>query len=205
MMQLLRQRQRRAWERLAPQVDAFIEELRADGDNLVVFGSDHGDCFGEQGWMYHFSNVADAGNRVPLYWASPNHPGGRTIDTPVSSRDVFHGILREAGDPAATHHLLDDPHRSYPIMQSSWYNNQGRTLARYKYNQICFLEGGTRWLYRRGEWFSAPRATLGREADFIRLPSGTNPLDEAIVDAERRAHLKRVLADFEAFSARHAA
>lgn len=205
MMQLLRRRQRLAWERLAPAVDAFVEELRADGDNLVVFGSDHGDCFGEQGWMYHFSNVADAGNRVPLYWASPNHAGGRVVDTPVSARDIFHGILREVGDETVGPHLLDDPHRSYPIMQSSWYNNQGRTLARYKYNQICFLEEGTRWLYRRGEWFSAPAATIGPEAEFTRLPSGTNPLAEAIVDAERRAHLQRVLADFEAFSARHAA
>lgn len=205
LLTLLRKRQRRAWERLAPQVDAFVDELRGGGDNLVVFGSDHGDCFGEQGWMYHFSNVADAGNRVPLYWSSPNFAGGRAVDTPVSARDVFHGILSEVGDAAASHHFLHEPHRSYPIMQSSWYNNQGRTLARYKYNQICFLEGGTRWLYRRGDWYAAPPATVGREADFVRLPSGTNPLDEAIVDAERRAHLKRVLTDFEAFSARHAA
>lgn len=205
MMALLRRRQRLAWERLAPQVDAFLDELRQGGDNLVVFGSDHGDCFGEQGWVYHFSNVADAGNRVPLYWISPNHPGGRTVDAPVSARDVFHGILKEVGDPAGTHHLVSEPERSYPIMQSAWYNNQGRTLARYKYNQICVLEGGMRYLYRRGDWFAAPPATSGPEPTFQPLPAGTNPLEEAIVDQERRAHLKRVLADFEAYSAQHAA
>jgi arylsulfatase A-like enzyme len=205
MMALLRKRQRRAWERLAPQVDAFIEELHAGGDNLVVFGSDHGDCFGEQGWMYHFSNVADAGNKVPLYWLSPNQEGNRVVDTPVSAKDVFHGILREVGDSAGTHHIAEEPERSYPIMQSAWYNNQGRTLARYKFNQLCFLEGGMRWLYRRGDWYAAPPVVQGPEADFTKLPSGTNPLKEAIVDVERRSHLERVLADFEAFSARHAA
>lgn len=205
MMALLRRRQRRAWERLAPAVDGFVAELTERGENLVVFGSDHGDCFGEQGWAYHFSNVADAGNRVPLYWASPNVTGGRVVHDAVSARDVFHGILREVGDSAGTHHIAEDTTRSYPVMQSAWYNNQGQTLARYKYNQICFLEAGTRWLRRRGEWYAAPPAGVGREPEFQKLPPGTNPLEEAIVDMERRAHLQRVLAEFEAFSARHAA
>lgn len=155
--------------------------------------------------MYHFSNVADAGNRVPLYWMSPNHPGGRSIDTPVSARDMFHSILAEVGSPASDHHLVEAPERSYPIMQSAWYNNQGRTLARYKYNQICFLEGGQRFLRRRGDWYTAPAAGSGPEPAFTRLSASTNPLFEAIVDQERRSHLTRVLADFEAFSARHAA
>lgn len=205
MMRLLRRRQRRAWEVLAPKVDAFLQEMFADGDNQVVFAADHGDCFGEQGWAYHFSNVADAGNRVPLYWLRRDGGGGQEVDTPVSARDVYHSLLREVGFRSDAPHLIADPGRSFPIMQSAWYNNQGKTLAKYKYNQICFLEGGTRWLKRRGEWWSAAPASVGSEPEFVRVPSGTNPLEEAIVDGERRVHLQRVLSDFEAFSAKHAA
>lgn len=205
MMKLLRRRQRQAWTVLAPKVDAFLEEMHADGDNQVVFCADHGDCFGEQGWAYHFSNVADGGNRVPLYWLRRDGGGGNAIDTPVSARDLYHSILHEVGEATASPHLLAEPERSYPIMQSAWYNNQGKTLAKFKYNQICFLEGGMRWLKRRGEWWSAPPASEGPEPEFTRLPAGVNPLEEAIVDRERRAHLQRVLADFEAFSAKHAA
>lgn len=202
MIRVLRERQRRAWERLAPKIDAFLEEMYGSGDNLVVFGADHGDCFGEQGWLYHFSNVADGGNRVPLYWLG--QPG--TVDTPVSSRDIFHGILSEVRDPRAAFHPLHAPERSYPIMQSAWYNNQGKTLSRYKYNQICFLEGGMRWLNRSGAWFSAPPATEAGEADFQPLPKGVDPLREAgVILPERARHLSSVLADFEAFSSRHAA
>lgn len=205
MLELLRDRQRKAWELLAPTVDEFVRELHEGGDNLVVFGSDHGDCFGEQGWMYHFSNVADGGNRVPLYWLSPGQSEAVTVDTPVSARDLFHGVLSEAGNPAGLFHPVHDPHRSFPTMQSSWYNNQGKTLSKFKYNQICFLESGNRWLYRRGEWLAAPPATENGEDTFQPLPGGVNPLEETVIPLERRRHLQQVLADFQAFSAKHAA
>jgi arylsulfatase A-like enzyme len=201
MMKLLRQRQRLAWERLAPVVDAFIEEMHAQG-NLVVFGSDHGDNFGEQGWVYHFSNVTDAGNRVPLYWIDPADDAPRVIDTPVSARDVYHGLLTAVGDTRATFSPVTEPERSYPIMQSCWYNNQGKTLEKYRYNQICLLEGGTRWMRRRNEWFSAPPATDGTEVAFTRLPPGVDPLQEGVIAPERRKYLSGVLRDFGDFSAR---
>lgn len=203
MMNLLRERQRRAWQRLAPRIDAFLEEMHQDGDNLVVFASDHGDCFGEQGWMYHFSNVADGGNRVPLYWLNRRGAASAAIDTPVSARDLYHGILSEVGDPRAQFHLVDEPERSFPIMQSAWYNNQGKTLDKFKYNQICFLEGGTRWLRRRDDWFAAPPANDQAEPEFTALPAGVNPIEESVIDPERRGTLRRVLADFEAFSERN--
>ncbi|MDP2308912.1 MAG: sulfatase-like hydrolase/transferase [Pseudomonadota bacterium] len=201
MMKLLRQRQRLAWERLAPQVDAFIQEMHAQG-NLVVFGSDHGDNFGEQGWVYHFSNVTDAGNHVPLYWIDPADDTPRVIDTPVSTRDVYHGLLTAVGDQRAAFSPVTEPERSFPIMQSCWYNNQGKTLEKYRYNQICLLEGGTRWMRRRNEWFSAPPATNGTEIAFTRLPPGFDPLEEGVIVPERRGYLRSVLEDFGDFSAR---
>jgi len=202
MMRLLRERQRRAWLRLAPKVDSFVAELRARDGNLVVFGADHGDCFGEQGWAYHFSNVADGGNRVPLYWLRHDHDAARTVDVPISARDLFRGVLHEVGDPAGETHPADEPERSFPVMQSCWYNNQGRTLPEYRYNQICFVEAGQRWMHRRGEWYSAPPAGPCGEPSFVRLPKGTNPLHELPVAPERRAALQSIHADFETFSAR---
>jgi len=201
MMAILRQRQRIAWQRLAPKVDAFIAEMHAQG-NLVVFGSDHGDNFGEQGWVYHFSNVTDAGNRVPLYWVDPADDTARTVDTPISTRDVYNGLLTTIGDPRGTFSPVNEPDRSFPIMQSCWYNNQGKTLEKYRYNQICLLEGGTRYMRRRNEWFAAPQTTTGPEVAFTRLPAGFDPVEEGVVLPERRAYLRSVLKDFGEFSAR---
>ena len=127
---------------MAPSLDSFIREMREEHDSLVVFLSDHGDNFGEQGWQYHFSNVNDAGNRVPLYWVAPDGETARIERRPVSARDVFGSVLRAAGDrdPALVS-LLDDPCRSVPVMQSYWYNNRGRTHARFRYNQFAFVAG----------------------------------------------------------------
>ena len=202
-MQILRERQILAWQFVASRVDAFVKELHSSGDNLVIFGADHGDCFGEQGWSYHFSNVADAGNRVPLYWLRPGGEGaGRVIDTPVSARDVFHGVLREVGDARGQHHIVDEPERSLPVMESSWYNNQGKTLQRYRYDQMAFVEQGQRFLYRQGEWWTAPASTVGPEAQFSRMPGNANPIEDAVVP-ERRAMFRQTLAGFKAFAAEH--
>lgn len=201
MMNLLRQRQRVAWERLAPKIDAFVEEMHAQG-NLVVFCSDHGDNFGEQGWVYHFSNVTDAGNRVPLYVVDPADDVSREIATPISTRDVYQALLTRMGEPRAVFDPVREPERSFPIMQSCWYNNQGKTLPKFKYNQICLLENGTRWMKRRNEWFSAPPTTEGVEEPFVRLPPGVDPLEEGVFLPERRAYLRNVLQDFGDYSAR---
>jgi arylsulfatase A-like enzyme len=209
MLRLLRERQRKAWERVAPQIDAFVEEMHRAG-NLVVFCADHGDNFGEHGWVYHFSNVTDAGNRVPLFWLSPDGEGaGRRITVPVSTRDVFHGLLAEAGLGAGNAHPVRAPEQSYPVMQSTWYNNMGKTLPEFKHNQICLLEGGARWLHRQGAWYrAAPSADAGQSADvpaepaFEALPSGFDPLQEGVIVPERRAYLRKVLADFSEYSRR---
>ncbi len=202
-MHLLRERQRLAWEFVAGKVDAFIRELREDDGNLVIFGSDHGDCFGEQGWSYHFSNVADAGNRVPLFWLRADGEGaGQVVDTPVSARDVFHGVLREVGDPRGLFHITEEPERSLPVMQSSWYNNQGRTLQRYRYDQIAFVEGDRRFLSRQDVWSSAPVSTVGGEPAFVELPHGVDPIEEAVLP-ERRQRLRETVAAFRAFASEH--
>ncbi len=198
-MRRLRLRQRKAWERLAPDVDDFVREVHEGRDNLVVLGSDHGDCFGEHGWSYHFSNVTDGGNRVPLFWLAPG-AHAQTIVMPISTRDVYHGIMSEVG--ASTWHPVREPERSVPVMQSAWYNSQGRTLPKYRYNQICILEGGMRWLRREGVWYLAPPSTLAGEPTFVPAPRGTDPIAELPLDRDRRTQYRRLLSDFEAYSTR---
>lgn len=196
VMDRLRARQRRSWERLAPHVDAFVRELHEGAQNLVLLQSDHGDCFGEQGWAYHFSNVTDGGNRVPLWWLPPGS-AARRVDVPVSARDVHHAILHACGIGGWA--LADEPGRSRPLMQSAWYNSQGRTRAEYRYNQVGFVEGDRRFVRRAGRWLSAPPSTLRHEAPFAPLPRGVDPVEE-IADAGRRAEYRRLISDFEAYS-----
>lgn len=204
MLARLRQRQQRAWARLAPTVDAFVQELAEGGENLVVFCADHGDAFGEQNWMYHFSNVTDGGNRIPLFYVRPGHSAGH-VSVPVSGRNLYQSILHDAGHPAGTFHLCDTPELSLPVLQSYWYNNQNRTLPRYRYNQFCVLENGTRYLKARDEWYTAAPQEHGEEPLFEMMPRGLDPLAEVPMAPERRRDYQRVLAEYESFSRQIAA
>jgi arylsulfatase A-like enzyme len=204
MLQSLQQRQRQAWMRLAPVVDATIRELREHYGALVVFGADHGDNFGDQGWQYHFSNVTDAGTRVPLFWLPHDRDEARTIHLPVSSRDLFGSILQAAGDRDPTlFSLVDTPERSITIMQAYWYNNRGRTLPCFRYNQFAFVAQAQRFVHRQQRWYTAPitRTDQG-EAPFQRLPQGVHPLGEQVDDPERLAYVRRAFDAYEAFAAR---
>jgi arylsulfatase A-like enzyme len=202
MLALLRRRQRLAWERIAPDLDAFIRELRERYGALAVFAADHGDNFGEQGWQYHFSNVTDAGNRVPLFWLSHGDDAARLEHLPVSARHLFGAILRAAGDHDPTLvSCIDAPERSVPVMQSYWYNNRGRTLARFRYNQFAFVAGEQRFLYRHNRWYVAPVTRMDEaEADFVPLDSQVNPLYEPVDTPDRSRYLQQVFAAYCAFA-----
>ena len=200
-MATLRSRQRVAWERIAGQLDEFVRELHEGTDNLVVLSSDHGECFGEMGWAYHFANVTDGGTRVPLFWLEPGRAPAK-IDTPVSALDLFSAVLATVGEDVPPV-LADAPEESVVVMESAWYDAQGRTLRRFKYNQLCFVAGRMRWLRRNGRWFSAPPSTLhGGEPEFAPLPTGVDPLRELAPHAVDRTRLHRLVSDFEAYSTR---
>jgi arylsulfatase A-like enzyme len=203
MLDVLRRRQRLAWERMAPVIDEFCRELRERHDATVVFCSDHGDNFGEQDWLYHFSNVTDAGNRVPMYILAHDEDVGRTVHTPVSARDLFGTLLRAAGDPDPTLvSILERPERSMSVLESFWYNNNGNTLPQYRFNQFAFVAGDTRFAHRQGQWYHAPLTRADeREAAFVPLDAGTNPLYES-GEAWRLPALRRSFDEFTAFSDR---
>jgi len=198
MLAVLRERQRRAWQRLAPLVDAFVEERAAAGD-LVVFCGDHGDAFGEDDWVYHFNNVTDGGNRVPLHWVDPSG-ASQTIDAAVSTRHVHDAILRALGVDGGTDTLFT-PQEDVPVLQSAWYDNQGRTLPRYRFNQLAFLAQDRRWMRRRGAWHTASVSAPGApEPRWEPLPRGTDPVEELDLGATRRAALRGAIASFGEYS-----
>jgi hypothetical protein len=87
-------------------------------------------------------------------------------------------------------------------MESAWYDAQGRTLRRFKYNQLCFVAGQMRWMRRDGRWFSAPPSTLAGEPEFQPLPAGIDPVEELAPGTVDRTRLRRLVSDFEAYSSR---
>lgn len=205
MLEVLRRRQRLSWEFLAPQLDAFLEELHRETGNLVIFLADHGDNFGEQGWTYHFGNVTDSGNRVPLYWLAHDGREPARVDLPVSARDVYTTLLGLVGRPEGRTVLLDEPHDSLPIMSSFWYNAQGKTRPEYRKNQLAIIEGGMRYRLVGDRWSFAPPQNGGAEPTFQDLPRDVNPIEDVVDDPERRRRLAKYLADFQAFGAKLAA
>ena len=202
MLAVLRNRQRLAWERIAPMIDAFCQELREEWGATVVFAADHGDNFGEQDWLYHFSNVTDAGNRVPLIYLPHDHDDARTIDAPVSARHVFGTLLRAAGDrDGALTSVVHEPEASRPILESFWYNNQGKTLDKFKVNQFGFLSGKTRFVHRTDSgWYTAPAQQADEpEQRFVPMPPGSDPIAELTDRSERQA-IDLSFSEFSRFS-----
>jgi len=199
----LRQRQQRAWTYIAGRVDIFIEEVRERYQALVVFASDHGDNFGEQGWQYHFSNVNDAGTRVPLLWLWHDRDEVGDIETPVSTRDLYGALLQAAGDSdASLFSITNRPDRSITMMQSYWYNNRGRTRPCFQYNQFAFVAGSQRYLHRRDQWLAAPITRWDEsEATFEALDVDVNPLQERLDAPERLACIRQAFEAYRTFTA----
>ncbi|MFP3853094.1 MAG: sulfatase-like hydrolase/transferase [Anaerolineales bacterium] len=199
--QILRNRQIKSWRLLSKPLDKFIRTLHEDQDNLVIFLADHGDNFGDQDWYYHFTNVTDAGNRVPFFWFDPRHEHKGDFHHPISTRFIHDEILNLCGLPNRGGSLFSEQAINQPIMQSYWYDNHGQTLDKYKYNQLAFVEGRERYLFRRGQWYSAPRQQeLEMEATFKPMGNGLNPVLEAVQDRDRREYLSKQVKDFEEFS-----
>ncbi len=199
-MAALQARQRLAWRRLAPALDAFAAELH-DAGCLVVVCSDHGETFGDGGWYYHFSNVTEAGTRTMLQWLSPDgRHARRRVETPVCGADIFHGLLHEAGAPDAAFHPVETPERSLPVVQSTWYDRQGRTLPAFRANQLAFLHDDTRWRLCRGRWSHAPAGD--DEAGWTDLDPGTDPLEEGRLGRERLPRLREIRDGFVAYGER---
>lgn len=200
MLLRLRQRQVLAWQRLAPRLDAFVEEVDAARDTIIVFLSDHGDCFGEDGMAYHFGNVTDAGNRVPLFWVHPELGPG-AVTTPVSTRDLFGTLLVEVDHPSGDMHLVDAPQESLVVMQAHWYDHNGKTHPRYRVDQFACIVNGIPWMHRNGCWH---RASLASDTKVWRDGQQLySPIEDGEMDKATRRELRHAFQGFVDFSRAH--
>lgn len=199
-LDLLRAKQQLAWKLIREDVDNFCREMHEGKDNLVIFCSDHGDNFGDQGWQYHFSNVTDGGNRVPLFWLDHENAKAETKEYNVSSRFMYHDILNRCGLDSEGGTMLSETESNLPVLESVWYDNEGKTMDKYKYNQVAFIEGNQRFVQRAGNWMAAPVSSNGKEPSFEFVEKGFNPLEELKLSADRKKYLESSLKEFSVFS-----
>ncbi|MCP4417048.1 MAG: sulfatase [Chloroflexi bacterium] len=95
--------------------DAYLGQLldmlktRANAENtLTIIVSDHGDGLGEHGYMGHAFVAYQELLHVPLLMQWPNQFGTPTrVQTPVSTRRVFHTMLDAAGRLPQSAAVLD--------------------------------------------------------------------------------------------------
>ena len=199
MLKMLRQRQRKSWEIIAPAIDRFAQQMHQNKETLFIFCSDHGDNFGEDKWLYHFSNITDAGNKVPMFILPPNHSGKKIVDAPVNAKDI-HATTTRLCQAEDSFSLLEQPKESISILQSYWYNNREKTLPQYKYNQLGFVDGEYRYMLRKGGWHVSPVSKNGIEPSFDLLPKDSNPIFDAVSDPGRQKAISQIVKDFEVFS-----
>lgn len=199
-LDLLRRKQQLSWKLIQADVDNFCREMHEGQDNLVVFLSDHGDNFGDQGWQYHFSNVTDGGNKVPVFWLDHESNRGEVRSHNVSSRLVHYDILRAAGIEENSQTMLQETDTNLPMLQSYWYDNEGHTLDKYKYNQAAFIEGDKRFVLRAGKWLYAPVSKAGEEPTFEAVEQNFNPLEALPLSRERKTYLENQFKNFSVFS-----
>jgi choline-sulfatase len=78
---------------------AGLERLGLDATTLVVLTSDHGDQFGEQGFVGHGNSLSNRVLHVPLGFAWPGHVEPGASANPVQLVDVLPTVLDLAGLP----------------------------------------------------------------------------------------------------------
>jgi hypothetical protein len=199
----VKNRQSKSWDLIRSDLDEFVRSMHEDKDNLVIFTSDHGENFGDQDWVYHFSNVTDACTRVPVFWLDHNGVDPGIRDHKTSSRLLFHSIAKKVGYTHLNgHDMFNNNIYNIPISQSYWYNHHGKTLDKYKFNQFCFHYDGMRYLKKNGSWASAITTEYNdgkKEMLFENLSKGTNPIEEFVDDAEAQKYLRSNLSDFLSF------
>lgn len=87
-------------------IDRLVAGLREAGAldrTIVVVTSDHGESFGEHGYLQHGPRVDEPVMRVPLILrlppAHPAHQSGRVVDELVRVVDLFPTLLDAIGEP----------------------------------------------------------------------------------------------------------
>lgn len=98
----LYQRMIRSLDRRVERLIAEFAQFRDLEQSLVLITADHGQAFGEGGWLFHMASPEEALLRVPLFARFPRagHVGrGRGWTSTV---DILPTVLAETGSPSAS-------------------------------------------------------------------------------------------------------
>lgn len=189
-MEFMKSRQREAAECFSVQVDEFSQWLRQQvPESTIIYCSDHGEQFGEENGLYHFNNVTEGGNRVPLLWSRPGQSGAQNIDTPVSLRDVFPSLMKEAGYNGNYWHVTEAPENSLSIIESYWYDAHGKTKPKHKHNQFAFVDTRRKYIYRNDSWYSGELDADDTLTKLIPSLHG-DPIEECTLERKKKEQLR---------------
>lgn len=82
------------------QLFEMLEHRERRRDTLTIIVADHGDGLGDHGFFGHAFAAYQELVHVPLILHWPDHiPAGQRVDTPVSTRRVYHTMLDAASQP----------------------------------------------------------------------------------------------------------
>jgi arylsulfatase A-like enzyme len=85
---------------LDDQLDLLLQDLDRLGlsdRTLLIVTSDHGEAFGEHGYVRHGSHPNEEVLHVPLVMQGPGIPAGKRVPTPVGHVDLLPTILEATG------------------------------------------------------------------------------------------------------------
>lgn len=200
MLNLLRSRQKTSWRKFSYAIDSFSESIRDTyPDSLYIFTSDHGDNFGDEGWRYHFSNVTEAGNRVPLFVAGPEVPAGEETTTPTSIRLLKQFIVNAAETGIQPERLEPQFYDALPLLESFWYDKNGKTLSKFQSDQFGFIYDGHRYTKNGDGWHLYK---LGAEDSAVidAIPYDADPVYDLDMDKSQQNFLREKYESFRKFS-----
>lgn len=199
-IELLRKRQQSSWDLIKKDLDAFVSDLHQQDNNLIVFASDHGENFGDQGWYYHFSNVTEAGTKVPLFWLDNEDKSPDIFTGPSNLKNVYHSILNKCSARYTSEKsVMSSGYENLPISESFWYDNQGKTLPKYRHNQFSFIVEDLKFIKRNENWFFQNIAAPPPSA-LTPFEKNSNPVEELSLSGEEREYLRKQIRGFDSFS-----
>lgn len=207
-LQLLKDRQKASWKLIEKNLDTFVKQHHEGKNNLIIFGSDHGENFGDEDWIYHFSNLTEAGIRIPLFWLDNIDHKAEPISQETSQKFIFNSILKSCRiniDKPIETTLFKENFDSIPISESFWYNNNGKTLEKYKYNQFSFFKDSVKYILRGEQWHSLKIDNDSKGENKLQsLDNKVNPTEEINLSKEQKSNIQLKIDEFNIFSKRTA-
>ena len=197
----IKERQKRAFTRVAPLYDSLASSVREKVPNSTfIFTADHGENFGEEQALYHFANVTEGGNKVPLLWSRPGQTGRKDINHPVNIRNIFDSLCNEADikTESPSWHMTEDPDKSLSVIQAYWYDANGKTIPLFKNNQFAFNTTDQKYVFRHNRWHEAQ---LNKDSVTRELPlcKNDNPIEEAHLPQDRKRELESIWKEYQDF------